>query len=156
MDKQITVAALLAQLPQASAQSSIWKRKAQSWGFLIATVISFLTAGFGFVDAFQNPEKQIFAIGLLAVVIVILAIQLIRANIVRRKQHQIVHITPITSIMIDAQLQQQLTHQSPLSARQIWVRRCVRIIDNIGWVLLAMVLTLAAGAVFVFSAFGLY
>jgi cell division protein FtsX len=81
---------------------------------------------------------------------------LIRANIVRRKQHQIVHITPITSIMIDAQLQQQLTHQSPLSARQIWIRRCVRIIDNIGWVLLAMVLTLAAGAVFVFSAFGLY
>lgn len=156
MDKQITVAAVLAQLPQASAPSSIWKRKARSWVFLIATVISFVTAVFGFVDAFQHPEKQIFAIGLLAVVIVILVIQLIRANIVRRKQHQIVHITPITSIMIDAQLQQQLTHQSPLSARQIWIRRCVRIIDNIGWVLLAMVLTLAAGAVFVFSLFGLY
>ena len=156
MDKHITVAAVLDQLPQASAPSSIWKRKARSWVFLIATVISFVTAVFGFVDAFQHPEKQIFAIGLLAVVIVILVIQLIRANIVRRKQHQIVHITPITSIMIDAELQQQLTHQSPLSARQIWVRRCVRIIDNIGWVLLAMVLTLAAGAVFVFSLFGLY
>ena len=153
MDKQITVDALLAQLPQASAQSSIWKRKAQSSIFLIATVISFVTAIFGFVDAFQHPEKQIIAIGLLAVVMVILAIQLIRANIVRRKQLQIVHITPITSIMIDAQLQQQLTHQSPLSTRQIWIRRCVRIIDNIGWVLLAMVLTLAAGAVFVFSLF---
>jgi len=156
VDKHITVAAVLDQLPQASAPSSIWKRKARSWVFLIATVISFVTAVFGFVDAFQHPEKQIFAIGLLAVVIVILVIQLIRANIVRRKQHQIVHITPITSIMIDAQLQQQLTHQSPLSARQIWIRRCVRIIDNIGWVLLAMVLTLAAGAVFVFSLFGLY
>ncbi len=156
MDKQITVDALLAQLPQASGQSSIWKRKAQSSIFLVATGISFATAIVGFVDAFQHPEKQIVAIGLLAVVIVILVIQLIRANIVRRKQHQIVHITPITSIMIDAQLQQQLTDQSQLSARQIWFRRCARIIDNIGWVLLAIVLTTTAGAVFIFSVFGLY
>ncbi len=156
MDNQITVDTLLAQLPQALAQSSIWKRKAQSSIFLVATGISFVTAIVGFVDAFQHPEKQIVAIGLLAVVIVIVAIQLIRANIVRRKQHQIVHITPITAIMIDAELQQQLTHQSQLSARQIWFGRCVRIIDNIGWVLLAIVLILTAGAVFVFSIFGIY
>ncbi len=156
MANQITVEALLAQLPQASAQSSIWKRKAQSSIFLIATLISFVTAVYGFVDAFQHPEKQIVAIGLLAAVIVILSIQLIRAHIVRRKQHQIVHITPITTIMIDAQLQQQLTLQSRLSAQQIWFRRCIRIIDNIGWILLATVLILTAGAVFVFSIFGLY
>ena len=156
MDNHITSEALLAQLPHVSAQSSLWKRKAQSWIFLMATVISFVTAIFGFVDAFQHPEKQIIAGGMLAVVIVIVAIQLIRATIMRRKQHQIVHITPITSIMIDAQLQQQLTQHAQLSARQIWFRRCVRVIDNIGWVLLATVLTLAAGAVFVFSLFGLY
>ena len=159
MDNQITVDALLAQLPQASAQSSIWKRKAQSSIFLVATGISFVTAVYGFVDAFQHPEKQIVAIGLLAAVIVILTIQLIRAHIVRRKQLQIVHITPITSItsiMINAELQQQLTHQSQLSTRQIWFGRCVRIIDNIGWILLATVLILTAGAVFVFSVFGIY
>jgi|GEM_PF-4512041 len=156
MDNQITVDSILAELPQASAQSSIWKRKAQSTIFLVATGISFVTSVYGFVDAFQHSEKQILAGGLLAVVLVFLAIQLLRANLSQRKLNKIGYITPMTAIMIDAQLQQALTRQAQLSPRQVWVSRCVRIIDNIGWILLALVLVVTAGAVFVFSAFGLY
>jgi hypothetical protein len=154
VDNKISVDLLLAQLPHAPVQSAILKRKAQWWVFLVAAGISFVTGLMGFIEAFQQPDKQLVAGVLLAIVIVLLAIRMFRAK--RRRHKHITHVPPHAAIVIVQQLSQQLTTQSRLSARQIMIGRSVRVIDNIAWVLLAVVLTIGAGAIFVLSAFGLY
>jgi hypothetical protein len=150
----MTVDALLAQIPHASAQSAILKRKAQWWVFLVAAGISFITGLMGFIEAFQQPDKQLVAGVLLAIVIALLAIRIIRTR--RRRTRHIVHVIPHMSIIIAPTLARQLTPQSRLSDRQKLIGRSIRIIDNIAWVLLAVVLTIGAAAIFVLSAFGLY
>ena len=150
----MTVDSLLAQIPHAPARSAILKRKAQWWVFLVAAGISFVTGLMGFIEAFQQPDKQLVAGVLLAIVIALLAIRIIRTK--RRRTRHIAHVIPHMPIIIAPTVARQLMPQSRLSDRQKLIGRSIRIIDNIAWVLLAVVLTIGAGAIFVLSAFGLY
>ena len=150
----MSVDSLLSQIPHAPARSAILKRKAQWWVFLVAAGISFVTGLMGFIEAFQQPDKQLVAGVLLAIVIALLAIRIIRTK--RRRTRHIAHVIPHMPIIIAPTVARQLMPQSRLSDRQKLIGRSIRIIDNIAWVLLAVVLTIGAGAIFVLSAFGLY
>ncbi len=143
---------LIAHTQTAPMYSGKRQRLARWWFFFVVAIVSFVTGVAGFIDAVQKERTQFAAVALMVLVIVVVVVRTYLA-------HRVQPVTtwqPLSHVRPAADWPTTLVHTARLSRRQIWMGRCVRILDFVVWVVMALVLVCAAAIIFTFSAFGLY
>ena len=154
MDSYLSADAILAQVPQAHTKSAAGKRKFESAVVFVATIASLATGVIGFVDAYQQPGKQNFLLGLVGCAVVLLMVRFMQWR--RRFAAHVPYIAAQTQVPIGSDFLDLLASRVIVSRMAHLFAWFVRKLDNLAWLLLVSTLSLSAGAVFVLSAFGLY
>ena len=154
MDSYLSADAILAQVPQAHTKSAAGKRKFESAVVFLATIASLATGVIGFIDAYQQPGKQNFLLGLGGCAVVLLLVRFMQWR--RRFATHVPYIAAQTQVPIGSDFLDLLAARVIVSRIAHLFARFVRKLDNLAWLLLVSALSLSAGAVFVLSAFGLY
>ena len=146
------VDSLIAHTHTAPMHSRKRQRLARWWFFFVVAIVSFMTGVAGFIDAVQKERTQLAAVALMVLVIVVVVVRTYLAH----RVHPVTTWQPLSHVRPAADWPTTLVHTARLSRWQIWMGRCVRILDFVVWVVMALVLVCAAAIIFTFSAFGLY
>ena len=154
MVDQLSVDAIVAQIPRAQASSAARKRKIQAAVVFIATAVSLVTGVVGFISAYQMPDKQNFVVGLLLCACLLLFVRVLRW---RRTFTAVVPYIPAQNeIEIGDSFATRLAPRVRVSPTARRVAAMLRRLDTVAWGVLVSALVLSAGAIFVLSAFGLF